>query len=91
MLLKVRARLEKETYDLKQEKKRQLEQRARQQKTSKALADVMRQMGSSLPTKQDRHIAELESAQKARESRQRYRRALEDNKARLEQVRDTAG
>lgn len=84
---RVRARLEKEAYDLEQEKKRELRRRAQQQETSTALAEVMRQMGHK-QTKQDRRVAELEYEQKARQGRERYRRALRENKARLEQVRE---
>lgn len=83
---RVRARLEKETCELKQEKKRELQRRAQQQETSKALAEVMRQMGNK-QTKQDRRVAMMESEQKAREGRERYHRALRENRARLQQVR----
>lgn len=84
---RVRARLEKESYDLKQEKRRELQRRVQQQETSKALAEVMRQMGNK-QTKQDRRVAAMESEQKAREGRERYHRALQENKARLQQVCD---
>lgn len=86
-MARVRARREKETYDLKQEKKRELQRRARQQETSKAIADVMRQMGNK-QTKQDRRVAVMDSEQKARKGRERYHRALKENKARLQKVRD---
>lgn len=86
---RVRARLEKETYDLKQEKKRELQRRVQQQETSRALAEVMRQMGNK-QTKQAPRVALMESELKAREGRERYHRALQENKARLQQVSDIA-
>lgn len=84
----VRSKLERESEDLKREMERQVKMRARQRETSKALANVMREVDRQ-QHRQGRRDTDREAAQKARDSREIYRRSLRENKAKLEQVNFT--
>lgn len=84
----VRERQNKEAENLKREKHKKVARHARQRKTSKALAEVMRRIDAEqgrLPRRETGRDAQ----QQARESRERYRQALKDNQSKLEQVRFT--
>lgn len=79
-------RLKEEADNLKREKRREEARHARQRKTSKALAEVMRRIDLEQGRLARRDTGE-DAQRKARESRERYRQALKDNKSKLQQVR----
>lgn len=86
----VRARLEKEKSDLKRQTQEELARRTRQQAMSKTISVVMRRMDSQ-QTRRARRPTAAEARQTARESQEIYHVCLQENKQKLEQVRDVMG
>lgn len=80
------ARREKEVDDLERKKQLEKARRVQEQVTSKRLAQAMAQMDRQQGRMPRRDTVE-EAHQNARESRERYRKALKENRKKLEQVR----
>lgn len=86
----VQERQKIEAEQLKREKRKEEARHARQRKTSKALAEVMRRIDLE-QGRLARRETRKDAQQKARESRERYCQALKDNQGKLEQVRFIVG
>lgn len=81
----VRAQLERKRVEAERESEEQARRCARQQETSKALAEVMRDLNRQRGT-EPRRDKTRNVEQRARESRKKYRQALQENKIKLENV-----
>lgn len=79
------AKLAKERCEIQRETDREKKMRARQDETKNHLAEVMRRIDRE-QGRQFRRDTHQEAEHKSRESHEKYRRALKENKARLEQV-----
>lgn len=86
----VQARRKQESDDIAREERRDKIRHARQQEAGRALSEVIRridrQQGRLVTRETGKHAQE-----KARESHERYHRALKENKIKLEQVRTIEG
>lgn len=82
----VRAKREKESDDLRREKRKETARHVLEQVTSKRLAQVMARIDRQQGRLARRDTAE-EAHERASESRARYRNALAENRQKLEQVR----
>lgn len=82
----VRAQLEREQAMAKRESEEHDRRCSRQRETSKALAEVMKDMNRQRGTEPQRDKTR-NMERRARESRQKYRQALQENKTKLENAR----
>lgn len=82
----VQARRKQESDDIAREERQEKARHARQQEVGRALAEVMRRIDRQQGRLVTRETGK-DAQQKARESHERYRRALKENKIKLEQVR----
>lgn len=81
----VRARLERERAAVEQEKEEEVKRRIRERETSRALAEVMKEANHQRGTRPRRDSSRYMQL-RARESREKYRQVLRENKATLENV-----
>lgn len=85
---KVRATLDRKRCEVKRETEEHAQRRARLQATGKFLSEVLRKMDCERGTGPRRHTTH-DSERRARDSREKYRQALKENRTKLELVRTT--